>query len=168
MTAKGLGLKTRLRYLGERVRGFDAAALVSRSRQVATEHRRPMPVVLADMLFSAAFRDTAFQDYVDFDFAMLTRQERATFMTHSLSNHIAMKFDHPDFRSLFHDKLEFNHTFDGFLGREWLDVRTASESAAGTIERIAGGRGSVVFLRDTANGDCTIPCDPAVVNKQPT
>lgn len=25
-----------------------------------------------------------------------------------------------------------------------------------------------VNVTDTANGDCTIPCDPAVVNKQPT
>ncbi|HEY9476991.1 MAG TPA: sugar-transfer associated ATP-grasp domain-containing protein [Microbacteriaceae bacterium] len=152
MTAKGLGLKTRLRYLGERVRGFDAAALVSRSRQVATEHRRPMPVVLADMLFSAAFRDTAFQDYVDFDFAMLTRQERATFMTHSLSNHIAMKFDHPDYRSLFHDKLEFNEKFDEFLGREWLDVRTASgDEVRDFVQRHGRVMGKVPFS-DSGHG----------------
>jgi hypothetical protein len=128
VTVKGLGLKTRLRYLTERVRGFDAASLLSRAREVAAAHDKALPVVVADMLWSAAFRNTAFQDYVDFDFVILSRAERATFMTHSLSNHIAMTFDHPDFRSLFHDKLEFNQTFDQFLGREWLDIRTATDA----------------------------------------
>ena len=152
MTVKGLGLKTRLRYLGERVRGFDAASLVARAREVATAHHKAVPIVLADMLWSAAFRNTAFQDYVDFDFVILSREERATFMTHSLSNHIAMKFDHPDFRSLFHDKLEFNHTFDGFLGREWLDVRTASDAQVQEFVRRHGRVMGKVPFSDSGHG----------------
>lgn len=152
MRAKGLGLKTRLRYLTDRVRGFDRASVMRRAREVAQQHRKPLPVVLADMLVSAAFGNTAFQDYVDFDFAMLTRAERATFMTHSLSNHIAMKFDHPDYRSLFHDKLEFNNTFDAFLGREWLDVRTAStEAVREFVERHGRVMGKVPFS-DSGHG----------------
>lgn len=87
-----------------------------------------MPVVLTDMLWSAAFRDTPFQDYVDCDFAMLDRSERVTFMTNSLSNHIAMKYDQADYRVLFHDKLAFNGRFDSLLGREWLDVRTTTDA----------------------------------------
>lgn len=124
--SKGLGLNIRLRYLANRVRGFDGASVVKRAREVAKKNHKVMPVVLIDMLWSAVFRNTAFQDYVDYDFAILSRAERATFMTHSISHHIAMKFDHPDYRALFHDKLAFNRTFDAYLGREWLDVSTSS------------------------------------------
>ncbi|WP_307812160.1 sugar-transfer associated ATP-grasp domain-containing protein [Lacisediminihabitans changchengi] len=126
MTAQGLGLKNRLSYLGRRARGFDAASVLQRSREVGARFGKPTPVVFADMLWSAAFKNTAFQDYVDYDFAMLTATERETFMTHSLSNHIAMKYDQPEFRSLFHDKLEFNHKFADLLGRGWIDVRESS------------------------------------------
>ena len=126
MKLKNLGVKNRLQYLWRRVRGFDAKSVVARARAVARAHRKPTVVVLVDMLFSAGFRNVAFQDYVDYDFVMLSRRERATFMTHSISNHIAMRYDHPDFRELFHDKIAFNRTFDEFLGREWLDVPSAS------------------------------------------
>ncbi|HEV7956948.1 MAG: flagellar biosynthesis/type secretory pathwa y protein [Microbacteriaceae bacterium] len=152
MNAKGLGLKTRLTYLGHRVRGFDIKALVRRAREVAAKHRKATPVVLADMLWSAAFRNTPFQDYVDWDFAMLSRAERGTFMTHSYSNHIAMKFDQPDYRVLFHDKLEFNRTFDKFLGREWIDIRTAtSADLRAFVERHGRVIGKVPFS-DSGHG----------------
>lgn len=152
MKARGLGLKSRLSYLARRAKGFDGAALLSRARAVAAAHHRSTLFVVVDMLWSAAFRSTAFQDYVDYDFAMLNRAERATFMTHSLSNHIAMKFDHPDYRSLFHDKLEFNRTFDALLGREWLDVRTAtSEELRAFVEKHGRVMGKVPFS-DSGHG----------------
>ncbi len=125
---RGFALGTRLHYLVRRVRRLDAASVVRRAREAAATHRKPMPVVLVDMLWSAAFRDTPFQDYVDYDFAILSRAERATFMTSAISNHIAMTFDQPDYRVLFHDKIEFNRTFDQFLSREWLDIRTVSSA----------------------------------------
>ncbi|MET1043332.1 MAG: sugar-transfer associated ATP-grasp domain-containing protein [Microbacteriaceae bacterium] len=126
MSANRFSLNSRLRYLTTRARRIDVGSVVTRAKEVAEQHKKATPVVLGDMLWSAAFRNTAFQDYVDWDFAILTRAERATFMTHSISNHIAMKYDHPAHRSTFHDKIEFNRAFDAFLGREWLDVRSAS------------------------------------------
>ncbi|MEO6943181.1 MAG: sugar-transfer associated ATP-grasp domain-containing protein [Lacisediminihabitans sp.] len=104
------------------------------------------------MLWSAAFRSTAFQDYVDYDFAILSGAERKTFMTHSLSNHIAMKFDQPEYRGLFQDKLEFNRTFDALLGREWLDVRTATDDELRSfVERHGRVMGKVPFS-DSGHG----------------
>jgi hypothetical protein len=124
--SESLGAANRARYLVNRVRGFDASSVRKRAREVSTKHHKVMPIVLVDMLWSAAFRQTPFQDYVDWDFAILSRAERATYMTHAISHQLSMKFDHPDYRVLFHDKIEFNRTFNEFLGREWLDVRTAS------------------------------------------
>ena len=126
MNAKKLGLGTRARYLFLRVKGFNFGSVWSRARDVAKEHNRSTFGVFVDMLWSAGFRNTAFQDYVDFEFATLNRKERATYMTHSLSNHLAMTYDDPKYRELFHDKIEFNRVFDEFLGREWLDVRESS------------------------------------------
>lgn len=126
MKLKSLGVKIRLQYLWRRIRGFDAASVTARARAAAAAHGKSTPAVFIDMLWSAVFRNVAFQDYVDYDFAVLTRSERATFMTHSLSNHIAMKYNHPDYREVFHDKIVFNRAFDAHLGREWLDVSAAT------------------------------------------
>lgn len=152
MPTPKLDPRVRLEYLARRVRGFDAGSVVRRARETATAHRKWTPAVVVDMLFSAAFRDVAFQDYVDYDFAILTRAERATFMTHSISNHLAMTHDAPRHRSLFHDKVEFNRAFDAFLGREWLDIRTASvDEVRGFVERHGRVMGKVP-VSDSGHG----------------
>jgi len=120
-----LGLRSRAGFLVRRAVRIDVASVVRRARTAARQHHRPAPVVLADMLASAAFRDTAFNDYFELDFAMLTRAERRTFMTSPLSNHIAMRHDAPAQRDLFFDKIAFNRLFGEHLGREWLDLRVA-------------------------------------------
>lgn len=126
MARMHLGVKNRIEFFVERAKGLDLASVAKRAGIAAKQHGRAAPVVFVDMVFSAAFRDTAFNDYFELDFAMLTRGERRTFMTSPISNHIAMKYDAPAKRSLFHDKIAFNRTFESYLGREWLDLRSAT------------------------------------------
>ncbi len=76
------------------------------------------------MLWSAGRHNVGFQDYIDYDFAILNRAERATYMTHPVSNQISERYAHPpDFRHLFHDKIEFDEKFSEFLRREWMVVK---------------------------------------------
>ncbi|MGB4778048.1 sugar-transfer associated ATP-grasp domain-containing protein [Microbacterium sp.] len=122
MTTSGLALHDRLRFLLQRARGFDLGSVTGRARKTARVHGKSYPLVLADMLWSAARHRVGFNDYIEFDFAILTRSERATWVTSPLALELSKKFDDPAFVHHFHDKLEFNRLFDRFLGREWLDV----------------------------------------------
>lgn len=140
-----LTLTPRLRYLARRFRRLDARALVARARQAARRHGRWTPAVVADMLWEAAFRAVGFQDYIDYDFAILTRAERATYMTSPLSDRLAMRFDDPAYRHLFHDKIAFNGTFDGFLRREWMVVAEGGgEGGADALRAFAQRHGTIV------------------------
>lgn len=137
----GLGLATRLSYLGARARQIDLPSLWGRARTAAAAHgRRPLSVA-ADMVWQAAAHNVGFQDYADYDFAILTRAERATYMTHPVSNQLSQRYDAPAHRPLFHDKIAFNRTFDRFLRREWLVVR-AGEGAR--VRRFVEAHGTVV------------------------
>ena len=122
MNTSSLGIKNRLRYASSRIRGFNAGSVWTRAKESAQQHHKWAPAVMVDMLWSAGVRNTAFQDYVDWDFPILSRAERATYMTHSISTYISEKYNHPDFREVFHHKINFNKAFDKYLGREWLDV----------------------------------------------
>jgi len=134
-------LTPRLRFWTERARRLNVASLVERAGRVARRHRRRMPVVLADMLWQAAFHGVGFQDYVEYDFAILTRAERATYMTSPVSDRLAMTFDDPAYRHLFHDKVEFNRTFDAFLQRGWLVVDAHNADA---LRAFAERHGTIV------------------------
>lgn len=141
MPSKGLGLAPRLRYLAQRARRIDVGSVIDRARESAQQHGRSTPLVLVDMLWQAGVHHVAFQDYVDYDFAILTRAERATYMTHPVSNQLSQRYDHPDFRHLFHDKIEFDRTFSEHLHREWMIVEPGN---AEQVREFAQRLGTIV------------------------
>jgi hypothetical protein len=124
-----LGISARLRYLVGRARRIDVGSVVERARETSELHDKWMPAVLVDMLWSAGFRQVGFQDYVDYDFAILSPAERATYMTHPVSNQLSQKYDHPDFRHVFQDKIEFDRVFSDYLRRDWMIVEEGNADA---------------------------------------
>ncbi|MDZ5144039.1 sugar-transfer associated ATP-grasp domain-containing protein [Microbacterium testaceum] len=122
MPQQGFSPVTRLRYLAGRARRIDVVSVVERAKEASAQHGKALPLVVADMLYQAGVKNVGFQDYIDYDFAILTPAERATYMTHPVSNQISQKYDHPDYRGLFQDKVEFDRTFSEFLRREWMVV----------------------------------------------
>lgn len=122
MPSNGLGLAPRFRYLIERARRIDTGSVLERAKEASALHGKAVPVVVADMLWSAARHNVGFQDYIDFDFAILNKAERATYMTHPVSNQISQRYAHPDYRHIFHDKIEFDKVFDAALRREWMVI----------------------------------------------
>lgn len=141
MPSQGLGLAPRLRYLAGRARRIDAGSLFHRARETSQQHGKWTPVVLADMLWSAGFRQVGFQDYVDYDFAILSRAERATYMTHPVSNQLSQKYDDPAFRHIFQDKVEFDRVFSEHLHREWIVVE---EGNVAEVQAFAQKHGTIV------------------------
>lgn len=129
MAPSALALKDRLRFLWQRARGFDVSSVTERARKTARIHGKSYPLVLADMLWSAGFRRVGFNDYLEFDFAILSRAERATWVTSPLALELSKKYDDPRFVHHFHHKIEFNRLFDQFLGREWLDLESTDADA---------------------------------------
>lgn len=134
MPHKGFSPVTRLRYLAGRARRIDVGSVVERAKEASSQHGKALPLVVADMLYQAGVKNVGFQDYIDYDFAILTPAERATYMTHPVSNQISQKYDHPDYRGLFQDKVEFDRKFSEFLRREWMvvDAGNADELRAFT------------------------------------
>ena len=135
MPSSALALTDRLRFLWQRARGLDVASVTERARKTARIHGKSYPLVLADMLWSAGFRRVGFNDYIEFDFAILSRAERATWVTSPLALELSKTYDDAAFVHHFHDKIEFNRLFDRFLGREWIDLREADADALAAFAR---------------------------------
>ena len=141
MPQNGLGLTPRLRYLAARARRIDVGSVMDRAKEASAQHGKWTPAVVADMLWQAGFRNVGFQDYIDFDFAILSRDERATYMTHPVSNQLSQKYDDPAFRHLFHDKVAFDRVFSDYLKREWMVVE---EGNAAELRAFTERQGTIV------------------------
>lgn len=141
MPSQGLGLAPRLRYLAARARRIDVGSVIDRARETSQQHGKWTPAVLVDMLWSAGFRQVGFQDYVDYDFAILSKAERATYMTHPVSNELSQRYDHPGFRHMFHDKVEFDRVFSEHLHRDWMVV---DEGNAAAVREFTEKHGTIV------------------------
>ncbi|GAA4482682.1 sugar-transfer associated ATP-grasp domain-containing protein [Microbacterium panaciterrae] len=160
MPSNGLGLTSRLGYLAERARRINVGSVIERAREASAQHGKAVPAVVVDMLWSAGRHNVGFQDYIDYDFAILNRAERATYMTHPVSNQISERYAHPDYRHLFHDKIEFDETFSDFLRREWMVVKPGNaDELRAFVERLGtvivktpmGQAGSGVFRYHAAD-----------------
>lgn len=122
MASRGLPLFHRIEVLFERARGLNLRSVTERARFTADVHHKSYPVVLVDMLWSAARHRVGFNDYMEFDFAILSRAERATWVTSPLALELSNRYDDPAQVHRFHHKVDFNRDFDRFLGREWLEL----------------------------------------------
>ena len=141
MPSQGLGLAPRLRYLAGRARRIDVGSVLERAKEASAQHGKWTPAVVVDMLWQAGFRNVGFQDYIDYDFAILRADERATYMTHPVSNQLSQKYDHPDFRHIFQDKVEFDRVFSEHLHREWMVVE---EGNADAVREFTQRQGTIV------------------------
>lgn len=117
----------RLSYLLERAKAANLPRVWRMAGDIGRDFRKARPLVFADMLWSATRYECAFQDFQDWDFAILSTRERRTYMTHPRSDHYARRLntDRAANRQLA-DKLNFNRRFGQVLGRDWLDLRDAT------------------------------------------
>lgn len=65
-------------------------------------------------------------DYELFEFWRLNGKQRATYLTRAKNNQIVAAYNQREYRYILEDKVEFNKYFSQFLGRKWIDLRTAT------------------------------------------
>ena len=157
----GIGARRRLGYLARRARFVDPANVWRIATAAKPLTRKPRLVIVGDMLWSSIRHETAFQDYLDWDFVTLTRAERRTYMTHPKSNHLVYTLNDPAVRPVFADKIRFNTLFADYVGRDWIDLRTTD--VAGLREFVTRYGRVMVKVPDSLSGHGIAKRDAASV-----
>ncbi|GAA3903226.1 hypothetical protein GCM10022382_07830 [Microbacterium invictum] len=152
-------LYRRARFFVRRVTSFDRERVMQFARQSAALSKAPVWWVAADMAWCAVRYETTFENYSEWDFRILKRRERQTYMTDPKSFHLSRRLNDDSQRAIFDDKLEFAQRFGDELGREWLDVAKADagelESFVRRHDRVitknpGGVGGNGITMRDAA------------------
>ena len=149
----------RARMFVRRVMLFDRKRVAGFVAQSAARSRAPRWWILLDMIWCSIRYETTFENYCEWDFFLLKRRERRTYMTDPLSFRLTRRFNDASQRGIFDDKRQFAGRFSEELGREWIDLQQTDVAALTDFVRrfdrvIAknplgvGGQG--ITLRDTA------------------
>ena len=118
----------RIRHYVSRLVSLDVSNMLSVARAISHRSRTPVILILLDMVWCSLVYQAGYLDYEEFEFTVLSRAERRTWITSGNANSIVVKYNQRDFRERFYDKPTFNTTFNEWLGRDWLDLRKASEA----------------------------------------
>lgn len=117
----------RVRYLLQRARRLDLGNVTEFARQVKRVSKAPLPVIIADMLWSSVRYEMGFRDYAVWDIRLLSPRERRTWMTHPKAIRLNNTLNGPDSAALLGDKPRFYRDFADMVGREWIDAADATD-----------------------------------------
>ena len=80
-----------------------------------------------DMLHCMKRYGAGYKDYVIFEFWNLDAKQRDTYLTRFRSKKLMMFMNDHSYAHIFNNKNEFNKVFKDFIGRECLDLETATD-----------------------------------------
>lgn len=96
------------------------------SKEVSFKSKRNRFIIIIDMIYCGITYGTAFHDYQEFEFYLLNKKQRKTYLTRAINNKIVKKFNNKEYWDIFNNKVEFNRIFKDFIKRETINLDTAT------------------------------------------
>ena len=116
----------RVKYILKRLKSFKWTNWFKIVGVIAKKTKKPRIVIFIDTVYCMLKYGSGYMDYFEFEFYLLTKEERKTYLTSSINNQIIAKYNNKSDMKVFHDKLLFNERFKQYLKREYLDLSKSS------------------------------------------
>ena len=95
-------------------------------KQIKKKTKKNSLVLFVDIVYCGLKYQAGYYDYQEFEFYLLTKKERETYLTRGKNNSLVNKYNDKKYWYILQNKIEFNKRFNIFLKRDWLDLREAS------------------------------------------
>ena len=96
------------------------------AKSISKKAKKPTFIIIMDMINCGIKYQAGYMDYQEFEFYLLNRKQRKTYLTRGKNNALVKKYNNKNYWYLLQDKVEFNKKFEKYLKRDWLDLRTSS------------------------------------------
>lgn len=116
----------KLRIFWRRLRHASFKRMHLQISAIHKETKLPHIVIFFDMVWCSIRYGVGYLDYHVFGFAKKPKEKRLTYMTMRHSEQLVRKLNDRDYYYVFDDKITFDERFSAFLGRKYLDLRTAT------------------------------------------
>ena len=116
----------KIKYLFKTIKKMDFKNMFKITKQVSKKAHKPFIFTLFDIIHCGLKYQAGYYDYQEFEFYLLNKEERKTYLTRGINNSLVKKYNNKDLTYLLQDKIEFNKKFNKYLKREWIDLRNTS------------------------------------------
>ena len=147
-------MENKLQYY---MRVFKGASFEKFFKVLDNAHKRSgknKAVLFCDILNCMVRYGCGYNDYVTFEFWGLNHKQRVTYLTRFRSKKLMMFMNDHDYAHIFNNKNEFNEVFKDYIGRECIDLETATEE---DVKNFFGSRQKIFAkMKDLS---CGIGCE---------
>lgn len=119
----------KIKYLAKRIRNMSFDGLFGAVREVHEKTGKPKFVLFIDIVFCGLKYQAGYMDYKLYEMYNMNGRQRKTVITRGINNSIVKKYNDPEYRDLFEDKIKFNKNFSEFVGRDWVALEGENREA---------------------------------------
>ncbi len=112
----------KLKYIIYCIRRLDYKNMIRTAKKVSKKSHKPFIYIFLDMLYCGFVYGAGYYDYQEFEFYLLNRKERKTYLTRAKNNAIVSKYNNKEYFYILDDKITFNKKFKKYLGRDYMII----------------------------------------------
>lgn len=113
----------RIKYLSKKLFSWNCKDAIKQARILSKKYNQNSLLIFMDMLGCGVKYGAGYIDYVEFEFNLLNRKQRKTYLTSEINNRIVRKYNNKNYMHLFSDKITFNKIFKDYIGRDYISIR---------------------------------------------
>lgn len=112
----------KLKYILKCLKTLDYKNMFKIAKKISKKEHKLFIVILIDIVICGIKYGAGYYDYQEFEFYLLNKEERKTYLTRAKNNSIVRRYNKKEDFYLLDDKVLFNEKFKDFLGRDYLKV----------------------------------------------
>ncbi|MBC8584705.1 sugar-transfer associated ATP-grasp domain-containing protein [Youxingia wuxianensis] len=112
-----------IKYVLQRITQMDYKSMIDTAKKVHMRSGKNTMSIFFDMIKCGFQYQAGYMDYWVFEFETLTPAQRATYITRGQNNRYVRLLNKKESWYKISDKVNFLKIFDGYHGRDWMDLR---------------------------------------------
>ncbi len=108
------------------IKNMDYKNMFKIARNISKKVRKNILFIFVDIVYCGFIYGAGYYDYQEFEFYLLNKKERKTYLTRVKNNEIVKTYNNREFFKDFNDKIIFNKKFEKFLKRDYLKINEDS------------------------------------------
>ena len=109
-------------YLFKRIKGMNYKGFFDTINEVHKKSKKNKIYLFFDIINCGLKYQAGYMDYKLLEFYRIPKNKRNTFITRGINNEIVIKYNNPEYKKYFSDKVEFNKKFNKYLNRDWMKI----------------------------------------------